>query len=821
MKIPLSWISLYSPVQTLIEQYGIKKLAHEYSIHTAEIDGIEEHFLDKVVVGKVLSCEKHPDSKKLSIVRVNLGEHGEETILTGAANIIDATYVAVAIVGAVLPGDFVIGERIMAGMMSRGMICGADEIGMSTEESTGIMILEQDWDMAVLESMLGKSFFDLTLPFVGNNDEIYHYTLRDTTFEIDNKFITNRPDLFSVVGNAREFHAVFETPFRSYGSKNVASGTLEAKIETPAVSAYHLMKMSNITVEKSPMGMALMMERAGLAPKMDIVDITNCIMTELGQPMHAFDADKITGTITVRMANNGEILEALNGVNYTLTENDMIIADEVGPIALAGVIGGMASAVSLETKNIIWESACFDATTVRLTAQRHAIRTDASTRYEKSLDPLLAGMTFSRVLEYMNFLGKNTNPEGVFRYVNDEKINHISIDVPFAFINTKAGVVIPPESVLAILERLDFQIETGDAIGFRVIVPSHRASKDINIKEDIAEEIMRVYGYDNIPMSFLQTDFRISDKNHEIALRDETLRFFRDHHWHEVYNYSFSSVLIEAKLLQEDVSDMVGIQNAFNEEYTHMRRSLAPRLFSNIAENTKYESTLSFFEIGKVYSKQPIGTLLNSFLEGQDKKPFGEKKMLAGVTTSGDFETLRRTLESYFRKTISYVPKVHAEYAHSFLHPGASGVYRIGDEVVARFGKVHPSVATAFEMPENTLYFEIEYELILEKMNDAETLFHPISRFQTVSRELNFVLPETTPTGDIATIIDTVHPWISHVIVDSIYQDSERVGEGKKSVNFSFILSNQDGTISDNEALEVQNLVIETMKQHGYLLRGE
>ena len=216
MKIPLSWISLYSPLESLLAKYTIRELAHEYSIHTAEIDGIEEHFLDKVVIGKVLSCEKHTESKKLSIVRVSLGEYGEETILTGAANISEAKYVPVAIVGAVLPGNFTIGERMMAGMMSRGMICGADEIGMSTEASTGIMILEDDWKEEILETMIGKSFFDLTLPFPGRNGEIYRYPLRDVTFEIDNKFITNRPDLFSIVGNAREFHAVFEVPFTPY-----------------------------------------------------------------------------------------------------------------------------------------------------------------------------------------------------------------------------------------------------------------------------------------------------------------------------------------------------------------------------------------------------------------------------------------------------------------------------------------------------------------------------------------------------------------------------------------------------------------------------
>lgn len=191
----------------------------------------------------------------------------------------------------------------MAGMMSRGMICGADEIGMSTEESTGIMILEESWDEKVLEKMLGKSFFDLTLPFPGKNGEIYNYPLRDVTFEIDNKFITNRPDLFSVVGNAREFGAVFDLSFTPYIPEKLSTkNTLTTNIETKNCLSYHLMKMEGVTVGKSPWGIALMMERAGLSPKMDIVDITNLIMTELGQPMHAFDADKIVGDISVRQA---------------------------------------------------------------------------------------------------------------------------------------------------------------------------------------------------------------------------------------------------------------------------------------------------------------------------------------------------------------------------------------------------------------------------------------------------------------------------------------------------------------------------------------
>ena len=337
MKIPLSWISLYTPLEDLLEKQNIRSLAHIYSTHTAEIDGIEEHTIDKVVVAKVISCEKHPDSKKLSIVVVDQGKYGTETILTGASNIVDAKYVAVALVGATLPGDFTISERPMAGMMSRGMICGADEIGLTTTPSTGIMILEEMWEESILEKMLGESFFDLTLEIPGLAGSKFAYKLSDPTFEIDNKFITNRPDLFSVVGNAREFHAVFggtthlESDFLTSEAKKSESlggaKKLATQVESKNCLAYHLLEMEDLSVSNTPFGMSLLMERAGLSVKMDLVDITNIMMTEYGQPMHVFDRDKIVGNIIVRQAKAGETLLALNGSSYTLTPDDMVIAD--------------------------------------------------------------------------------------------------------------------------------------------------------------------------------------------------------------------------------------------------------------------------------------------------------------------------------------------------------------------------------------------------------------------------------------------------------------------------------------------------------------
>jgi phenylalanyl-tRNA synthetase beta chain len=281
MKLPLSWISLYSDITSVIAQKSSKEIAHIFSTHTAEVEGVETCFADKVVIGKVITCEKHPESKKLSIVRVNVGQ-SEVTILTGAPNIVDAHYVAVALVGAVLHGDFTIGERMMAGMMSSGMICGMDEVGLTTDPQTGIMILETYWSEAFLASMIGESFYHLTLPFPGIHGKEFSYRLHDAIFEIDNKSLTNRPDLFSVRGNAREFHALFETPFAdttfSLDTENLPS--LEARVETPLCTSYHLLACDTITVGQSPLSLSLMMERAGLLPKLDIVDITNMVMVE-------------------------------------------------------------------------------------------------------------------------------------------------------------------------------------------------------------------------------------------------------------------------------------------------------------------------------------------------------------------------------------------------------------------------------------------------------------------------------------------------------------------------------------------------------------
>lgn len=806
MKIPLSWISLYSDISEIITKKSSKEIAHYFSTHAAEIDGIEDIFLDRVVVGKVISCKKHPESKKLSIVEVHVGNENT-TILTGAANIIDAKYVAVALVGAVLPGDFTIGERMMAGMNSRGMICSIDELWLSGERAEWIMVLEDYWDTKILESHIGTSFFDLTLTLPWNRGEPFHFSLRDRVFTIDNKSITNRSDLFSIRGNAREFHALFDTPLVDTEQALTLPKDVQffpVRKDTEKCMSYHLLWFDAQAVEETPFWMRIMMERAGLVPKLDIVDITNMIMIEYGQPLHVFDRDTIVWGITIRMAKKGETLLALNGIEYHLDTTDIVIADEKKILALAGIIGGMDSAINANSRNILFESACFDATTIRLTAQRHALRTDASTRFEKSLDPTLAYRSLSRIIDYMHFLGKNT--EFTIFSSQPYEMNPSEIDLTYSFLEWKLGIRLEHATIHAILSKLWFGMkEKSDSMTVRV--PSSRATKDIKIKEDIAEEIGRVYWYDSIEEKAPKSILTIGRSDSILSLQSIAIHHFSTRWWDEVYNYSFTNEVLDAKVWYHDQDDAVIVKNAFNQEYTHMRRSLLPRLALNISENIKYRKNLTFFEVGKCSWKK-----WNSV---------EETKFIAGISTEYSLEKMRDDIESYLTHTMgNSCIEVKQEWALPFLHPNACGIYTLNGVSVWHFGRIHPVTATEFDIPEDTLYFELALEPLVDAYNESEIVFREIGKYQSIPRELNFILPEKTSTGQVATTLSAVHPWIGNVQISSIFLDDEKVWKEKKAVTFSFTLENTEATISDSDALEVQNLIIDKMKQNGYELKG-
>lgn len=707
--------------------------------------------------------------------------------------------------------------------MSRGMICADDEIGLVSERSDGILEMEKIWDESLLEKMLGKPVFDLDLPFVPTFGKETRIPLRDTTFEIDNKFITNRPDLFSVIGNAREWGAIFSLNFASPFSKNpkkFSEKILPVTIKSGNCLSYQLLETKNLTVEKSPLSVRILMERAGLSPKNTLVDITNAILVEYGQPMHAFDADKIVGNICVRNAVSGEILEALNGQKYTLHENDLVIADDSGPIALAGIIGGEKTAVSDTTTRVFWEAATFDAVSVRLSSQRHAIRTDASTRFEKSLDPKLSSQVFDRVMQYLDFMGQKYENVAQFSYEKNSDADEISLEFPVSMISERAGTSIDGKVIISILESLDFSAKIVDEKLF-VSVPSWRATKDISIAEDIIEEVLRIFGYDNIPETPLSGIFSLQKKNSTKILTDAILSYFMGKNWREIYNYSFTNQDLQEKTKLSHTKNLIAIKNAYTEDFTHMRESLAPRIFVAISENLRHKSALSFFEMGNIYGKNIVsGKKLTDLIGLQDSRPFGERKIIAGATTEADISRIREILDGFFVQIFGEIPEISQENEKPFLHPGASGKYHDNEYIFAHFGKIHPEVAANFSLPENVWYFEIDFENILEKSGKMQKKFRAISPYQAITREFNFVLPKKTETGKIAKKIASAHPWIQNVVVDSVFEDAEKIGKNQKSVTFSLVIQSPENTISDEQSKNISETIIALLESCGYKLRS-
>ncbi|MDD3120502.1 MAG: phenylalanine--tRNA ligase subunit beta, partial [Candidatus Gracilibacteria bacterium] len=543
--------------------------------------------------------------------------------------------------------------------------------------------------------------------------------------------------------------------------------------------------------------------------KYDIVDITNWLLVEFGQPTHAFDADKIEGSITVRQALNGEKINALNGDTYELKDSDIVIADDKKILAIAGIMGGIDSAVTETTKNVCFEIATFDATTVRLTATRIGLRTDASARYEKSLDPLLNKPAFYRIIDLMKFLGKNSTISGKSEYIDTNKINKIEIEVSFEFINRKLGKEISVETCKKILSKLGFEIIKESEKSLTLKVPSWRATKDISIKEDIVEEIGRIYGYENIEEKAIFGPFEVASKNKDIEIKNKIVNYFSGTGFFEVCNYSFSGEEIDKKLLFENTSNAVRIENAFNVDFSIMRRNLFCSLMPNIVENQKISDAFSFFEIGKKFEKLA-------------ENKFTEILSIAGFSYGKDFEFIKSSLDGFLKTLIPGIKfEVIQGLDNQFFHPNKSGKYIINGKNIINFGYINPEIALNFDFDDTkTILFEVDYEILKEFYLVNEGLFKEFSRFPGIPRELNFVFDKKRSIGEVIKLIENQSDLIQSIDVIDIYEDENKIGINKKSITFSLFLQDLEKTITDKDALKVQEKIIANLEKEGIILRN-
>ncbi|MDG4812220.1 phenylalanine--tRNA ligase subunit beta [Hydrogenovibrio sp. 3SP14C1] len=786
MKVSESWLR-----EWVNPEWDTNTLAEELSLAGLEVDGIEPvaPAFTHVVVAKVISVEKHPDADKLNVTQVDIGADEPVQIVCGAKNVVAGMKACCATVGAVLPGDFKIKKAKLRGVPSNGMLCGANELGLPDDGVDGLHVLPDD---APVGTDL-REYLDL-------NDQV-----------IDVDLTPNRADCLSIAGVARDVaaigHVAFKQPFENVITDK--SGDCPQVIDI--ADAHACPKYLGCIVEdyntfaQTPIWMKQRLERAGVSPKNLTVDITNYVMLELGQPMHAFDADKLKGNIQVRMARPDEKLMTLEEKELSLTADTLVIADDNGPVALAGIMGGLDSAVSDTTSRLFFECAHFAPLNIIGKARQYGLHTDSSHRFERGVDAFLPEKALERALQLFSEIagGRISNIVSA--------TNELGLHQPKAIqlrperIVKLLGVEIDDAEVEGIFERLHFSIEK-NASGWALTAPTYRF--DMEIEADLIEEVGRVFGYNNLPETEVQAPMRLPtlpESEQELYLVRKALV---NRGFHEVITYSF----VEEKLQQKMVPEIphICLQNPISDDMKAMRTTLFPGLLQTISYNQKrQQSRIRIFESGLVFTRHNEQTQQTPMIGGAivgDLNPAnwsGENRPVDFYDLKGDVETLL---------AMSHVQdKVRFEACEfTIFHPGQSAALVLNGKTVGLMGQLHPGLVKSAGVSGKVYLFQMDLATIMETKVPAA---QPISKFPEVQRDLAFVVDATLPVQALLDAINNVQSDILNVVeVFDIYQ-GEGIDEAQKSIALTLKIQHQDRTLQDEEVDQLVDQVILNAKE--------
>lgn len=627
----------------------------------------------------------------------------------------------------------------------------------------------------------------------------------DWVIEIDNKSLTHRPDLWGHYGMAREVAAITGVKLLDPVKLELlpaGESPVRVEIADPArCLRYSALLFENIKAGPSPQWLRTRLENIGANSINSVVDVTNYIMAELPQPMHAFDADKLAGdTIFVRTARAGESLAALNGETYELTETDLVIADASGPIALAGVIGGIATAISEETTRVVFESANFEASGVRFTSSRHKLRTDASVRFEKSLDPENTVRGLARSIELLRQVCPGIRLTGGMADTRAPLRSIEPIRLPITFIVRKLGKDISQAEVTRILSALGFGIsETGDA-ELTVTVPTWRATKDISLKDDLAEEVGRMVGYDSIAPVAPRVASIVPPAN---PLRPYPRRLraqLTAQGFTEVYNYSFTNET-DARRFGLDLGEHIAVRNPIASELTHLRRGLVPGLFRNIVTNVRYFPEFRLFEVGN------------------EIHPKGEIMHVAGVLYSArgneqDFFEMKRVVECLFPGA-----RLLAAEARTYEHPARTAEIHWRDAVIGRLFELHPAILQVEGLEGRAMVFDVDAIAAQRLAAAAEIRYKPLRKFPTSGFDLSVVCDLRTPVDNICDALRKL-AGANLAAIEFVRQYvGSPFGPDQKSVSYRIEVGALDHTMTADEVTAIRNRVIEGMRALGFELR--
>ncbi len=787
MLISMNWIGDFVDLSGL----DLPGLIQRFTLSTAEVEEVMEMGRDlrDVVAGKILSVENHPDSKKLHLLKVDGGDKIYD-VVCGAPNVREGL-----IVPFVKEGGMVAGQAIrcakLAGYESHGMCCSEKELGISADHA-GLMELPED-------TPVGRDITEL-------------YAIQDTVFEVDNKSLTNRPDLWGHYGIAREFAALTGRELKPLETVSLAAfdslDPIDIQVEDQELCyRYTGLKVRNITKKVSPVDMRIRLFYCGSRAINLLADLTNYLMLEMGQPMHAFDCAKVD-SIQVKRFDAPFVFTTLDGVERKIDENTLMICSQGQPVAVAGIMGGLDSEIEDSTDSLLLESANFDASSVRKSSTRLGLRTDASMRYEKTLDPEMTDLAIQRFMKLL----LDIDPQAqVISRLTDVYVKHYpAVELTFhkAYVDRYTGIEIEDERILSTLLSLGFTARQ-EGEQFTVQAPSWRATKDVTIKADIIEEITRIYGYDNFNISTTLSPLHPQKKSQENRA-DNTAKdiLVRTYGLHEVHSYLWADAK-KCRALGIGLEENVKLVNAQTPDHETLRRSMGPTLLSILQENRAFAPEFGVFEIGRV-------------VEGIKEDGLCSERKKLGLAlysrNTGERELFYRMIE-IVKALGNGVKGIDLQLANcapqaDWQHPRNTAVVMGSGQALGWVCALRPSVARAIDRKAAVITAQLDMAALAALPAGALTYQEP-SRFPGMDMDLSLLLPEGMRFADMEPAWAGAGNTLKSVsLIDSFEQN------GRRSLTLRFAFSSQEKTLSKEEVQPIVDGIVEKLNAAGAVLRA-
>lgn len=800
MLVSLNWLKNYVDIGSI----SPGALAEKITKSGIEVDGIE-YIAEKskdVVVGFVESCEKHPNADKLNLCQVDVGDQKLQ-IICGAPNIRQGQKVAVAKPGAVLPGNFKIKKVKLRGVESNGMICSLQELGIDEkyvpkDVGEGIFVFPD-------EATIGEGVDPLL-------------NLDDAVLEFD--LTPNRADCLSMIGVAYEVAAILDQDIhlpeeKAKRTDESAAAYVSVEVEEKELNRYYgAFMIKDIQVKPAPLWMRNYLMAAGIRPINNVVDITNYVLLEYGQPLHAFDYDRLQSEkIVVRRAQANETLVTLDEEERNLTEDDLVITNGKEPIALAGVMGGANTEVHEQTTTIMLEAAYFDGATVRKTAKATGLRSEASTRYEKGIDPNRVKLAGERACQLLQLYADGNVLADVVE-VDALDCSERTVKMNANVINKRLGTEISTDEIAIILKKLRFAFEQSND-NFTVYVPTRRG--DITIFEDMLEEIARIYGYDNLPYTLPIGATHAGALTERQRLKREVKNFMESVGLMETITYSLTNQEKVKKLISPDVKtctvNPVKLAMPMSVDHQFLRLSILPELLSTLAYNqARKQPNATYYELGSIFiseeeviTKQPkenlrlAGALTGDWVE----HPWQQENMQV------DFYVVKGIIEGLF--DFLEIPVHFAQTKLANMHPGRCASLSVNNEEIGFVGQIHPMLAKDMDLKE-TYVFDVNLDAVLAAYNNTPT-YKQIAKYPSITRDIAFIVDNNIIAGDIkAAIEESGAPLVQKVIIFDVYQ-GEHLPEGKKSIAYSLLYQHPEKTLKDDEVEASYQMIIDTVNE--------